>query len=328
MPRVLICPAPLRAAGGPFREILQAAGFEIAFPTVGHQMSDTELIANLEGVDASLAGSEPYSRRVLEARPQLKIIARNGVGYDAVDVAAATDHGIPVTVSPANAEAVAEHAFALILALAKQVLPQHEGIRRGVWLRQLTRPLRGQTLGLAGLGRIGKAVALRGRAFGMRVIAYEPYPDTAFIQEHGVELLPLERVFEAADYISLHLPLTDESRMMIDRRYLGRMKPTAFLVNTARGGVINEADLVETLRAKRIAGAGLDVFEYEPPGDSPVTKLENVVLTAHTAGVDAKSGEDMATMAAETIVQLSRSEWPAGLVVNPEVKERFLAKAI
>jgi D-3-phosphoglycerate dehydrogenase len=323
MPRVLVCPAPLRAAGGPFREIFQAAGFEIAFPTVTNQMSETELIANLDGIDASLAGSEPYTRRVLEARPQLKIIARNGVGYDAVDVAAATDHGVPVTVSPANDEAVAEHAFALILALAKHVLPQHEGIKRGLWLRQLTRPLRGQTLGLAGLGRIGKAVVLRARAFGMRVIAHEPYPDAAFIQQHGVELMPLERLFAEADYISLHLPLTPESKAMIDRRFLKRMKSTAFLVNTARGGVINEADLVEALRAKRIAGAGLDVFEHEPPGDSPVTTLDNVVLTAHTAGVDAKSGEDMATLAAQTIVQLSRGEWPAGLVVNPTVKDRF-----
>ena len=237
MPRALICPGPLRAAGGPFRDILQSAGFEISFPTVNHQMSENELIANLEGIDASLAGSEPYTRRVLDARPQLKIISRNGVGYDAVDLAAATDHGIPVTVSPANAEAVAEHAFALILALAKQVIPQHEGIRRGLWVRQLTRPLRGQTLGVAGLGRIGRAVALRGRAFGMRVIAHEPFPDTAFVQQNAVELMPLEQLFAESDYISLHLPLTAESKGMIDRRYLGRMKPTAFLVNTARGGV-------------------------------------------------------------------------------------------
>jgi D-3-phosphoglycerate dehydrogenase / 2-oxoglutarate reductase len=324
MPRVLVCPAPLRAAErGPFRAIFEDAGFEVAFPTVGHQMSEHELLANLEGIDASLAGSEPYTRRVLEARPLLKVIARNGVGYDAVDVAAASDHGIAVTVAPANQEAVAEHTFALILALAKQVLPQHDAIRRGVWLRQMTRPVRGQTLGLAGLGRIGKAVALRGKAFGMRVIAYEPYPDNAFVRQQGVELVSLEELFEQADYISLHLPLTAESRGGIDRRFIGRMKPTAFLVNTARGPIVNEADLVEALREKRIAGAGLDVFENEPPGDSPVVRLDNVVLTAHTAGVDAKSGEDMATLAAHTIVQLSRGEWPEPLVVNPIVKDRF-----
>lgn len=323
MPRVMIGAATLRNTCGSFRDIFQAAGFEIVFPPFNRQMTEAELLAALDGIDASLAGSEPYTRRVLEARPHLKVIARNGVGYDAVDVAAATDRGIPVTVAPANQEAVAEHAFALILALAKHVLPQHEGLRRGVWLRQLTRPLREQTLGLAGLGRIGKAVAVRGKAFDMRVIAYEPYPDAAFVNEHGVDLMPLERVFEESDYISLHLPLSAESRGMIDRRYFGRMKPTAFFVNTARGGVVNEADLVEALRGQQIAGAGLDVFEREPPGDSPITRLDNVVLTAHTAGVDAKSGEDMATMAAQTIVRLSRGDWPDGLVINPEVKSRF-----
>jgi phosphoglycerate dehydrogenase-like enzyme len=326
MPRVLIGAGTLRNTAGPYRDILEAAGFEVVFPPVSRPMTEAELLTALTGIDASLAGSEPYTRRVLDARPQLRIIARNGVGYDAVDVAAATDHGIPVTVAPANEEAVAEHAFALILALAKQVLPQHEGLRRGAWVRQLTRPVRGQTLGLAGLGRIGRAVALRGKAFGMRVIAHEPYPDAAFVQRHGVELITLERVFEEADYISLHLPLTAESRGMIDRRYFGRMKPTAFIVNTARGGVVNEGDLVEALSEKRIAGAGLDVFEHEPPGDSPVTKLDNVVLTAHTAGVDAKSGEDMATLAAQTIVRLNRGEWPEGLVINAEVKSRFQEK--
>ncbi|HEX4589440.1 MAG TPA: NAD(P)-dependent oxidoreductase, partial [Gemmataceae bacterium] len=237
-------------------------------------------------------------------------------------------HGIPVTVAPANQEAVAEHAFALILALAKQVIQQHEGLRHGQWRRQLTRPLRGQTLGLAGLGRIGRAVAVRGLAFGMKVIAYEPFPDAEFCRRHGIDLLPLERVFEESDYISLHMPLTPETRKFIDRRYFGRMKPTAFFVNTARGGVVNEADLVETLREKKIAGAGLDVFETEPPGESPVTELDNVVMTAHTAGVDARSGEDMAALAAKTIVQLSRGEWPEGLVVNPQVKERFLSETL
>jgi D-3-phosphoglycerate dehydrogenase len=326
MPRVLIGAGTIRNTGGPYRSTLESAGFEIVFPPVTRPMTEAELLDALVGIDASLAGSEPYTRRVLEARPQLKIIARNGVGYDAVDVAAATDHGIPVTVAPANQEAVAEHAFALILALAKQVIPQHEGLRQGQWRRQLTRPLRGQTLGLAGLGRIGRAMAVRGLAFGMKVIAYEPFPDAEFCRRHGIDLVPLERVFENGDYISLHMPLTPETRQFIDRRYFGRMKPTAYFVNTARGGVVNEADLVEVLREKKIAGAGLDVFETEPPGESPVTKLENVVMTAHTAGVDARSGEDMAALAAKTIVQLSRGEWPEGLVVNPTVKERFLVK--
>jgi phosphoglycerate dehydrogenase-like enzyme len=325
MPRVLIGAATLRTTGGPFRDVFRDGGFEVVWPAVtGRQMTEDELLAELaNGIDATLAGSETYTRRVFAARPQLKVVARNGVGYDAVDVAAATDHGVPVTVAPANDEAVAEHAFALILALAKKVIPQHEDLRRGEWRRQLTRPLRTQTLGIAGLGRIGRALAVRGKAFGMTVIAHEPCPDAAFVKQHAIELMPLELLFERSDYVSLHLPLTPESKGMIDRRFFERMKPTAYLVNTARGPVVNEADLVDALRSKRIAGAGLDVFEVEPVGPAPVTHLDNVVMTAHTAGVDAKSAEDMATLAAQTIVQLSRGDWPDGLVVNPSVKVGF-----
>jgi phosphoglycerate dehydrogenase-like enzyme len=323
MPRVLIGPAPLRNVDGPYRAVFRAAGFETVYPSVARQMTEDEILAALAGIDAVLAGSEPYTPRVLDANPQLKVIARNGVGYDAVDVPAATARGVAVTVAPANQEAVAEHTFALILALAKQVIPQHLAMQKGGWPRQMTQPVRGKTLGIAGLGRIGKAVAVRARVFGMRILAYEPYPDQAFVQQNGVELVTLERLFAEADYVSLHLPLSAESRRFIDRRYLSLMKPTAYFVNTARGGVVNEADLVEALKAKKIAGAGLDVFEQEPPLDSPVTKLDNVVLTAHTAGVDALSGEEMAKLAAQTIVQLSRGEWPAALVVNPAVKETY-----
>jgi phosphoglycerate dehydrogenase-like enzyme len=326
MPRALIGAITLRHVEGPYRDVLRQAGFEVVYPKRAAQMSEDELMADLAGVDAVLAGSEPYTPRVLDAHPRLRVIARNGVGYDAVDVAAATERGVPVTVAPANQEAVAEHTFALILALAKQVLPQDHGVRRGEWPRQMTQPLRGRTLGIAGLGRIGKAVAVRAAAFGMKLLAYEPYPDQAFVQRHAVGLVPLEQLFAESDYVTLHLPLSAESRRVIDRRYLGRMKPTAYFVNTARGGVVNEADLYDALKERRIAGAGLDVFEEEPPGASPITQLDNVVLTAHTAGVDARSGEDMALLAAQTIVALSRGEWPEAVIINPSVRERFLAK--
>src|SRR5437588_6622363 len=148
MPRVLIGAGTIRNTGGPYRGVLESAGFEIVFPPVARQMTEEELLAALDGIDASLAGSEPYTRRVLDARPQLKVIARNGVGYDAVDVAAATARGVPVTIAPANQEAVAEHTFALLLALAKNVIPQHLALQKGGWPRQNTRPLRGQALGI------------------------------------------------------------------------------------------------------------------------------------------------------------------------------------
>src|SRR5205807_8300396 len=205
----------------------------------------------------------------------------------------------------------------------RDLVAQHLGVKAGGWPRKTTLPLRGQALGIAGLGRIGKAVALRGEAFGMRLLAYDPYPDHAFAAAHNVTFVPFERLLAESDFLSLHLPVSAETRHLINRKTLARMKPTAFLVNTARGALVNEADLLEALRGRRIAGAGLDVFEQEPPGKSPLFELDNILLTPHGAGTDVKSRDDMALSAAEAIVSLSRGEWPAEKIDNPEVRPRF-----
>ena len=291
---------------------------------VDHQMVEDELLAALDGVDAALAGSEPYTARVIAARPKLRVIARVGVGYDAVDVAAATAHGIAVATTPGtNHDSVAEHTFALLLGLSRDLVPQHLGVKSGGWPRRSTLPLRGAALGIAGLGRIGKAVALRGETFGMKLLAYDPYADHAFAAAHGITLMPFDRLLAESDFLSLHLPVTAETHHLINRQTLKQMKPTAFLVNTARGALVNEADLLEALRGGRLAGAGLDVFEQEPPGKSPLFELDNVLLTPHGAGTDRKSRDDMALSAAQAIVSLSRGEWPAEKIVNPEVRPAF-----
>jgi phosphoglycerate dehydrogenase-like enzyme len=324
MPKVLIAPATLANIAGPYLEALRSAGLELVFSPFPAQMVEEELLPTLKGVSASLAGSEPYTRRVIEANPQLRVIARAGVGYDAVDLAAANERGIAVCITPGtNQDAVAEHTFALMLALVKHLIPQHNGTVAGNWPRQANLPLRGRTLGIAGLGRIGKAVAIRGAVFKMPLMAYEPYPDQAFVREYNIELVSLERLLAVSDFLSLHLPMTKESKHFINKNALARMKPTAFLVNTARGGLVCEADLYEALRARRIAGAALDVFEEEPPRVSPLFTLDNVVVTPHAAGVDIQSRDDMALSAAEAIASLSRGEWPAEKIVNAEVRAKF-----
>ena len=206
----------------------------------------------------------------------------------------------------------------MMLAIdARHLIPQHLGTKAGKWPRQANLPLRGRTLGIAGLGRIGKAVALRGEVFGMKLLAYEPFPDRQFVAEHRIPLVAMDQLLAESDYVSLHLPLTPESKHLINKRTLALMKPSAFLVNTARGGLVCEADLIEALRAKRLAGAGLDVFEEEPPPPSPLFEMDNVVVTPHAAGVDLQSRDDMAESAARAIVDLSRGQWPAEKVVNP-----------
>ncbi|MGL4553605.1 MAG: phosphoglycerate dehydrogenase [Gemmataceae bacterium] len=325
MPRVLIAPATLATVQSSFLGVLRDAGFEIVYHGVPAQLNEEQTIHHLKGIDASVAGSEPYTERVLAACPQLRVIARVGVGYDAVDLEAATRHNVAVTFAPnTNQGSVAEHAFTLMLALARDLIPQHLGTAAGRWPRRSTIPLRGQTLGLVGLGRIGRAMTVRAQAFGMTVIGHDPFADQAWAKEAGVELLTLDGLLAKADYVSLHLPAIPATKHTINARTLALMKPTAFLLNTARGAVVDEPALVEALRAKRIAGAGLDVFEEEPPSpDNPLLKMDNVVVTPHAAGTDYRSRDDMAHSAAEAIVSLFRGEWPAEKVVNPAVKATY-----
>jgi phosphoglycerate dehydrogenase-like enzyme len=325
MAKVLIAPATLAKIEGPFLDALRAAKLEIVFPARQGQLTEDELLRELKGAAAALAGSEPYTRKVIEAHPELRVIARAGVGYDAVDVQAATDRGVVVAFTPGtNQDAVAEHTFLLILGLAKRIVQQDRDTRAARWPRQATLPLRGRTLGIAGLGRIGKAVALRGAAFGMRLLAYEPFPDPAFVAQQKIQLVSFDQLLAESDFLTLHMPLSADAKYLINRQSLAKMKPSAFLINTARGGLIREADLVEALREGRIAGAGIDVFEEEPPPPNhPLFQFDNVILTAHTAGVDLQSRDDMALHAAKAIAALSRGEWPTAQIVNPEVKAKF-----
>ena len=332
--RVLVAPAPLREIEHTYGPILRGAGYTIEYPPrdnflTEQQMSVAELLAQLPGCLATLAGSEPYTREVIAkaAAAGLKVIARAGVGYDAVDLEAATDHGVAVCFAPGtNQDAVAEHAFMLMLALVRKLREQDTEIRQGLWPRRAVGNLRGNTLGIVGLGRIGKAVAMRAIPFGLNVLATEIAPDLAFAAAHNVTLVPLEELLTRADIVTLHVPKTPLTKNLIRRETLALMKPTAIVLNTSRGGVVHEADLYDALVAKRIAAAGLDVYEKEPPGANPLFALDNILLTAHTAGVDQQSRQDMARLPAHAIVKLLAGEWPADWVVNPQVKEKFFAR--
>jgi phosphoglycerate dehydrogenase-like enzyme len=185
-------------------------------------------------------------------------------------------------------------------------------------------PLRQSTLGIVGLGRIGRSLATRAKGMGMKLIAAELYPDLAFVEEHGIRLVDLDTLLAEADYVSLNCPLSDETRGLIDADKLSRMKPSGVLVNTARGGLVVEADLVEAIRAGAIGGAGLDVFEQEPTNPkNPLYDFENVVVSPHIAGTDSLALDSMAAEAARCIVDLSKGVWPDGAVINNELKGKW-----
>jgi D-3-phosphoglycerate dehydrogenase len=299
-----------------------AAGIEIVFSHGSPRTSPAEVIEKLQGIDAVAAGGEPYTEEVFAACPQLKFVGRFGVGYDAVDVDAATRHGVMAATTPGtNDWAVADHAMGLILALAHRIAEHDRAIRAGTWQAIRGVDVWQRTIGIVGLGRIGKGVARRARGFDMRIVAHEPFPDMAFVREHGVELVELDEVFRRADFVTLHAPGSDDNLDLVDTRRLGLMQPTAFLVNTARGKLVDEWALYNALKAGQIAGAGLDARRNEPPTEPPFTEFDNVVLTPHSAPATTGVWEAGWAMIARQMLQLAEGEQPEALL-NPEVWER------
>jgi D-3-phosphoglycerate dehydrogenase len=322
MPCVLIVPKPLATCPGDEVRILAEAGFEAEyFPEKLNPYRGDVLRSHLTGggCHAVLAGSEPYTADVLAGAEALRVIARVGVGYDAVDLEAAGRQNIAVTIAPGtNDAAVAEHTLAMILCIGRRLVERDRQVRRGSWPRvPVFAPVRTSRLGIVGLGRIGREVALRAQALGMDVVAYEPFPDRAFVAEHGIALVALEELLSTSDYVTLHLPLTDETAGLINRETLARMKRGSVLINTARGGLVVEEALVEALASGHIAAAGLDVLRQEPPPPQhPLLERDDVLFSPHIAGIDTLSVRRMAEKAAQVIVELYEGRWPADCVVN------------
>jgi D-3-phosphoglycerate dehydrogenase len=319
--RVLVTLPHTYNRDAPYLQRLEAGGLEVERRIGRHgKLTEAELREALPGVFATLASSEPYTEGIFRDAPDLRVIARWGVGFDAIDVPAATRHGVVVcTAVGANHEAVADYAVSLMCALQRGLLRNHRLITGGQWKTEFRPGLWRATVGIVGLGRIGQAVARRCRGFAMTILAYEPYPDRDFVREYGVELVSLEELLRRADLVTLHCPATPENRHLINHERLALMKPTAHLVNTARGSLVDEAALHEALATGRIAGAGLDVFEKEPLFDSALFGLDNVVLSPHVAGIDETSEVAMADRAIDAILAVWRGDPPPReCVVNPE----------
>jgi phosphoglycerate dehydrogenase-like enzyme len=303
-------------------ERLRAAGCEVLFNRQGRTYTEDELVAVLPDVVATIAGTEPYTERVFAAAPMLKVVARSGVGHDAIDLRAASRHQVAIAMGfGTNHDAVADFAFSLMAALASKLIPYHAMVTDRRWQRSAHMPLWQATTGIIGLGRIGRALARRCKGFEMRVLAYDVQPPPGFAQQHGVELVDLATLFKEADFVSVHAPHTPETDKIVSRERLALMKPTAFLVNTARGGLVDEAALADALREGTIAGAGLDVFEVEPlPPVSPLRDLPNVVMTPHCAGSNIVAIAAMAERCVDNVLALIEGRDPgADYVLNSAV---------
>ena len=285
-------------------EMLEKAGLEVIRNETGgilDREAMKRLLADCEGV---IVGVDPLDAQVMAAAPRLLAIAKYGVGVDNIDLEAARARGIKVSRTVgANAEAVADYAMTLMLAVARRAAAIDARCRRGDWGKITTRDVSGGVLGLLGVGAIGRLVARRAQGFGMTVMAYDPFWDEDYARVNGIVKASPEEICARADVISLHLPLTEETRGTIGAPELAQMKPDAILVNTARGGLIDENALLDALAAGRIYGAGVDAFAQEPPEDPRWFTLENVVLGSHCAASTDGAARNMGRMATENLIR-------------------------
>ncbi|WP_327097568.1 phosphoglycerate dehydrogenase [Nocardia vinacea] len=298
------------APGDEVDQLLTSHGHTIIYSPATGARSRDEALALFEGVDAAIIASEPVTAEMLEAALRLKVIARSGVGYESVDLTAAARHGIRVCNTPGvNHHAVAEMTMALILMTARQLPMVLAGVRAGDWPRQAGRELRGARLGIIGYGPSGRAVARLAHAFGMTVAVTTAHPDP---NEPHIEFLGLDTVCATADYLSLHCRADETTHHLIDIGRLKAMKPTAVLVNTARGSLIDEQALIHALTTGEIAAAALDVLDREPlPAHSSLRELDNVIITSHLAGQTAEARIRAGMSAAQAVVDVLAGREPA-----------------
>lgn len=291
-------------------DVLKQADCEIVKADMSQKMTEEHLIELLQSVDGAIIGVVPMTANVLEQSPNLKVVSMHGVGVDHIDLAAAAQKGIVIAnCLGANDQSVADLTIGLMIAIARDLPSVDRAVREGGWGAHAGNELWSKTLGLIGLGRIGRGVAKRALGFDMKVFAYDPYVRAGDV-EQGISLVSFEEVVQNSDYVSLHAALSEETRHMIGALQLQAMKPTAYLINTSRGALVDEDALHAALSKKQIAGAALDVYEVEPPKDSPLLQLENVVVTTHIGAHTRESIERVGVMAAENVLQTLQGGQP------------------
>jgi len=309
---------------GPMETLINTPSIEIV-DMRGMGIEDPAFVEVLKSVDAVLSGNDlVIDEALFGMAPKLKVIAKMGVGLDMIDIDAASRHGAIVFNTPGvNNQAVADHTFAMLLAVARKIIYCDRSLREKRWehTKIMGIELWQKTIGIVGLGAIGRAVALRAKGFDMKIVAHDPYWPDQFAAENRIERVPLEALLKMSDVISLHVPLTPENKGMINANTLGLMKPTAILVNAARGEIVNETDLHRALKDGVIIGAALDVFENEPPTESPLLDLDNVVLTPHTAAFTTEAMNNMNVGVVEQLIDYLEGKRPEYLV-NADVYEQ------
>lgn len=311
----------------PEKEVLDQLGIEL---TLEQCKTEEDVIAKCKDADALLNQYAPLSRKVIENLENCKVISRYGIGFNTVDIEAATEKGIVVgNVTDYCLDEVSDHAMALLLSSVRKITKLNNAVKSGTWDFKVAVPvfrLRGRTLGLLGFGNIPQALARKAQAFGLNVIAYDPFVPKAVAIERNVELVSLEELCRESDYVSVHLPLNKDTEKMISHEQFNMMKKEAFIINTARGPIIDEQALIKALQEEEIAGAGLDVLEVEPiDPNNPLLKMDNVILNPHSAFYSVEAEAELKRKTAQNVADVLSGYFPPYLV-NKGVKEKLNLK--
>ena len=318
MIRILLTTTSYQDTPGPHHDLLASSGAEIV--CARGPLSEKSMLEYAGDYDAFLCGDDVISQAVIQkALPRLKIIAKYGIGVDKIDVDYATDQGIPVAFTPGvNHTTVAEHCFMLMLALSKKLIEHVEWTKQGLWKRETGNEIAGKTLGIIGLGRIGREMAIRAKAFGMKVLAQDIYWPEAFAEEHHITRIEnLDRLFSDSDFISLHTNLTAETQGLINSAAIRKMKNSAVLINCGRGELVHVDDILAALRDNTLGGYGADVLDVEPANaDHPLLSAPNCLITPHIGSRTHESVIRQATKATENLLMLLRGESPHAQVNN------------
>ncbi|MEC7394591.1 MAG: phosphoglycerate dehydrogenase [Verrucomicrobiota bacterium] len=310
--KILLTTTSFQDTPGPHHQILEDAGFEIIRER--GPLPEKRMLDLVGDIDAFLCGDDEITSKVIDrALPRLKVVSKYGIGLDKIDVEYLTDKGVPLTFCPGvNHTTVSEHTFALMLALFRKLVKEANHVAKGEWVRVTGNEIMGKTLSIIGLGRIGKEVAIRANAFGMKVIGYDLYWDEDFARGNQIiRAKSIDEALEQGDVVSLHVNLSDETRELINRERLSKMKDGVVILNCARGEIIHTQDVIDALHAGKIGGYGTDVLDVEPPPpDHPMLNAPNTVITPHIGSRTFESVERQATMAARNLVLALRGETP------------------
>jgi D-3-phosphoglycerate dehydrogenase len=326
MTRILLTTTSFQDTPGAHHQLLEGTGFEVVRER--GPLTEARMLELAGEFDAFICGDDAITRAVLEkSLPRLKVISKYGIGVDKIDVKSATEFGLPVLFTPGvNHTTVAEHTFLLLLALEKNLLFATDATRCGEWKRKTGHELLEKTIGIVGLGRIGKEVAIRARAFGMNPIGYDVYWDEAFATQHDVKRAnSLDEIFAASDYISLHTNLTPETRDLVRAETIAKMKKGVLILNCARGEIVNTADIAAALQSGQVGGYGTDVLDEEPPrADHPLLRAPNCIVTPHVGSRTYESVVRQATAAVRNLILAAAGEKPLAQV-NPQVPTKKFA---